>query len=81
MFNALADGAPSSGACLRDSVALVTGAGRGIGRTVSAALAGAGAAVALVARSGDALAHTVDLVEAAAAPQRPPSPTSPTPRR
>ena len=57
--------APSDRAHLRESVALVTGAGRGIGRTVSEALAGAGAAVALVARSGDELARTVELIEGA----------------
>jgi NAD(P)-dependent dehydrogenase (short-subunit alcohol dehydrogenase family) len=49
---------------LHESVALVTGGGRGIGRILAAALAEAGAAVALVARSGDELAETVDVVEA-----------------
>ena len=43
-------------------VALVTGGGRGIGRTLARALAGTGKAVALVARSGDELDETVELV-------------------
>jgi NAD(P)-dependent dehydrogenase (short-subunit alcohol dehydrogenase family) len=50
---------------LLGSVALVTGGGRGIGRIVGTALAQAGAAVALVSRSGDELAETVDLIETA----------------
>ena len=37
-------------------VALVSGGGRGVGRLLSARLAGAGAAVGLIARSGDELA-------------------------
>jgi NAD(P)-dependent dehydrogenase (short-subunit alcohol dehydrogenase family) len=49
---------------LRGSVALVTGAGRGIGQLVAKAFADAGAAVALVARSEDQLAHTVEVIEA-----------------
>ena len=47
------------------SVALVTGAGRGIGRVLAEAFAAAGAAVALVARSPDELAETVERIEAA----------------
>jgi NAD(P)-dependent dehydrogenase (short-subunit alcohol dehydrogenase family) len=42
--------------------AVVTGAGRGIGRAVAAELARAGATVALVARSADQLAATAALV-------------------
>lgn len=47
------------------SVALVTGGGRGVGRVLAFALAGAGAAVGLIARSADQLAESVRLIEAA----------------
>jgi NAD(P)-dependent dehydrogenase (short-subunit alcohol dehydrogenase family) len=50
---------------LAGSVALVTGGGRGIGRVLALALAGAGAAVGLIARSTDELAESVQLIEAA----------------
>ena len=50
---------------LSDQVAIVTGGGRGIGRAIALALAKAGAAVAVVARSTDQLAQTVALVERA----------------
>jgi NAD(P)-dependent dehydrogenase (short-subunit alcohol dehydrogenase family) len=43
--------------------AMVTGAGRGIGRAVAVELAAAGMAVALVARSEDQLAETAQQVE------------------
>ena len=44
---------------LAGQVALVTGGGRGIGRGIAEAFAAAGAAVAVMARSGDELAETV----------------------
>lgn len=49
---------------LAGAVALVTGAGRGIGRAASLALADAGAAVALAARSADQLEAVQDEIEA-----------------
>jgi NAD(P)-dependent dehydrogenase (short-subunit alcohol dehydrogenase family) len=49
---------------LSPAVALVTGGGRGIGRMFARALAGAGATVGVVARSGDELAETVASIEA-----------------
>lgn len=45
-------------------VAVVTGGGRGLGRLVVRALADTGAAVGLVARSGNELAESVELIEA-----------------
>ena len=50
---------------LGGQVAIVTGGGRGIGRAMALALAKAGAAVAVVARSSDQLAETVALIEEA----------------
>ena len=50
---------------LAPSVAVITGGGRGIGRLLAQSLAGAGAAVGVLARSGAELAETVALIEAA----------------
>ena len=43
-------------------IALVTGAGRGLGREAALSLAQSGAQLALVARSADQLQHTADLI-------------------
>ena len=49
---------------LKDKVALVTGASQGIGRATSVALAGAGAKVAVAARTADKLASLVAEIQA-----------------
>jgi len=49
---------------LDGTVCVITGGGRGIGRVLALALAGAGAAVGLIARSGAELGETVRLAEA-----------------
>ena len=50
---------------LHDQVALVTGASRGIGKTIAMTLAAAGAKVACVARNRDKLAEVVSAIQAA----------------
>jgi NAD(P)-dependent dehydrogenase (short-subunit alcohol dehydrogenase family) len=61
----LPDESAARAAQLNGAVCVITGGGRGIGRVLAQALAGAGAAVGLIARSGDELAETVRLVTAA----------------
>jgi NAD(P)-dependent dehydrogenase (short-subunit alcohol dehydrogenase family) len=53
---------PNSGS-LAGKAALVTGAGRGLGRCIALSLAQAGAAVALLARSGDELDRAAEQVQ------------------
>jgi NAD(P)-dependent dehydrogenase (short-subunit alcohol dehydrogenase family) len=50
---------------LEDRTALVTGAGRGLGRSIADALANAGAEVWLLARSGDELERAAEAIRAA----------------
>lgn len=57
--------APSAAPALRGQSAVVTGAGRGLGRAIARALAGAGCRVVLTARGAADLAETARLVEQA----------------
>jgi len=50
---------------LTDKVALVTGASRGLGKAIALALAQAGASIAAVARSEEALRETLEAIRAA----------------
>ena len=49
---------------LQGKVAVITGAGRGIGRAIALAFARAGADIAICARSSDALENVTEMVEA-----------------
>ena len=65
---------------LEGSVAVVTGAGSGIGRALSVALATAGASVVLGDLDGEGLAATARLITERAGPRPPCRPTSVRPR-
>ena len=48
---------------LEGMVALITGAGQGVGRGIGLAMAKEGAAIAVVDRNGETAAETVSLIE------------------
>ena len=66
---------------LQGKIAVVTGAGRGIGRCAALRLAGRGLRVALVARSAAQLSETADAIAGGAARRSRCPPTWPTRHR
>jgi NAD(P)-dependent dehydrogenase (short-subunit alcohol dehydrogenase family) len=65
MLGGTADAGPIAVPPLANQVAVVTGAGRGVGRTIARHLSSEGARVAVVARTPGEVEETVDLIESA----------------